>query len=379
MFKEFLKKITKVITINFDYDVKKIGNIHLNKSIFTRWIPKDIDYHKKRFIKKLNIQKVKLRILKLEIVESKLNLNEKKILFNEISYRIAQINFLIKTYDIEANKIFPDHIVKKLNINYSKYNKTFFWLTKDTLNKRIIENFSGIIKYDLYFSKEKLIELIDFSKSILPIEIEFIFWKFHNLSHNSWKLKIPDNLKYWIKFIITLFFHEMTHYFRYYNQIANFGLNFSFSDYTNFEEWMALYNEYLYGNKILKIWNYIPYYDMCYMTLLQEIPEEQKKQEIYNILKYKWYSKKKAISYYNRFYKFALLWSKDLFLKDLIYNNWYKNVVNLIKKDPSNYNKIMAWKIWLKELKSWIIWCENNFLEKKYFEKMVEKIKSMIL
>lgn len=388
MFKKFLEKISNIKTLEFYYWSMQVKNIYLNRDIFENWVPDDLEYHKSKFIKRLQLKKVRLKILKLEISEKNLELRERDLLFNEINYRIAKINFLIKVYDIEVDKMLKiysvqlnnilDNKLEEINIDYSKYNKRFFWLTKKTLSKKIIEDFSEVINYDLYFSKDKLIELIEFSKNILPKEIEFIFWDFSNLAHNSWKLKIPNKRKYWIKFIITLFFHEMTHFFRNYNQRINFWFDYNFSDYTDLEEWIALYNEYLYWNQIIKIWHYIPYYDMCYITLLQDIPEEQKKIEIYNILKYKGYSKSKSLSYYYRFYKFAKIWSKDLFLKDLIYTKWYKNVLNLIRKNPLNYNKIMAWNIWLKELKSNLLEPKYNFGEKLYFEKMVEKIKSMI-
>jgi len=113
--------------------------------------------------------------LKLEIVENNLKPEERDMLFYEINYKLAKINFLIKTYDIEANKIFPNHKIEIDNIPYSKYNKSFFGFTKNILNKKIIEDFSEVINYDIYFSREKLIELIDFAKKVLPKEIEFIF------------------------------------------------------------------------------------------------------------------------------------------------------------------------------------------------------------
>gem|GEM_PF-5666780 len=42
------------------------------------------------------------------------------------------------------------------------------------------------------------------------------------MSHSSGVLVIPNKKTYSLRELITLFFHEMTHFFRRYNNIRNF-------------------------------------------------------------------------------------------------------------------------------------------------------------
>jgi len=47
---------------------------------------------------------------------------------------------------------------------------------------------------------------------------------------------------------------------------------------------MALYNEYVYGNKICNYGSYVPYYNICIKILLEDISQEEKKDKIYDVL-----------------------------------------------------------------------------------------------
>jgi len=66
-------------------------------------------------------------------------------------------------------------------------------------------------------------------------------------------IKIPRRKFYSIKTIITIFFHETTHFFRSYNGERNLGFKYRFSDYYTLEEGIAIYNEHKYGNRIINL------------------------------------------------------------------------------------------------------------------------------
>ena len=56
------------------------------------------------------------------------------------------------------------------------------------------------------------------------------------------------------------------------------GFKFQFAGYSSLEEGIAIYNEYLYGNKICNYGSFIPYYNICIKYLLQDVSEEEKKE-----------------------------------------------------------------------------------------------------
>ena len=209
-------------------------------------------------------------------------------------------------------------------------------------------------------------------------ELKWNFWSFIWLSHDFWILNIPDDKEYNIKRIIAIFFHEMTHFFRYLNWKKNLWFSYKFEDYNDLEEGITTYNEYLYWNKIINYWKYNAYYDKCYQVLLEDISEEMKKEKIFNVLKNKWFNKNKTDLLFTRFYRYTKIWSNKLFLKELIYSNAYKNVIKLLEEDKNNYKKIMSWNIWLFELEENLLNSDKNFDSKKYFDIMVEEIKKIV-
>jgi hypothetical protein len=222
---------------------------------------------------------------------------------------------------------------------------------------------------DIFLEKEEVIELLEFTKRIFN-NLNWDFWNFWNMFHSSWILKIPNKNNYNIREVIVLFFHEMTHFIRYSNTIKNLWFNYTFEDYWTLEEWIALYNEYYYWNKIIKYWEYNPYYDLCFQVLQEKISEEEKKEKIYNILKNKWFSKEKSLSYYFRFYRYSIVGTQKFFLKDLIYTKSY-NLVKKLLLNKKNYDKIMSWRIWLKQLDFLGI---KNTDYIKYFENLQNKL-----
>ena len=223
----------------------------------------------------------------------------------------------------------------------------------------------------------ELDSLIKYAQTLCK-DLKFEFWDFPNFSHHKGTIYITKKSKYNIQNLISIFFHETTHFFRSYNSHANLWFRYKFIDYADFEEWIAIHNEYRYGNKLTKYGKFNPYYNLCYKVLLKDISEREKKEEIYQILKCKWYSRKKSELYYYRFYKYCDFWWRNLFLKDLIYWNGYKNVKRILANNPDDYEKLMAWQIWLKEFNDNIISCSQNFNTNEFFNSMIKELKNIL-
>ncbi len=373
MLKKYLEKISEVKIVLIK--TKLVDWKILNLVLFWDKIPEDLEKYKIIFLRNMLDKTNRL----LEIIEE-LNNDINKVALvpyieNEIFVKIKKIEFLKKVYDIEANKLDSNYKIKEELEDYDTYNQIFYWFTKNNLEQEII--ISENKDTDIFVSKEKVIELLEFSKKMIP-ELKWNFWNFTWLSHDFGILNIPEEKEYNIKRIIAIFFHEMTHFFRYINWKNNLWFDYIFSDYDDLEEWITTYNEYYYWNKIIDYWKYNAYYDACYNVLLENISEKEKKEKIYNILKNKWFDRKKTDLYYTRFFKYSKIWWKKLFLKELIYNNAYKNVKKLLEENQENRKKIMAWNIWLFELEKKLLNSDKNFDELKYFDIMVDKIKNII-
>ena len=374
MLKKYLKQISEIKVELIE--TKLVDWKILNLVLFWDTILEDLVKYKIVFLKRMLEKTEKL----LEIIEE-LNPPFQEgdrniaIIEKEIFVKLKKIEFLKKVYDIEANKLDSNYVIKEKLEDYDYYNKIFYWFTKQNLKKEIIisENKDN----NIFISKQNLIKLLEFSKNIVP-ELKWNFWSFAGLSHDFWILNIPDEKKYNIKRIIAIFFHEMTHFFRSLNWKNNLWFDYIFSDYNDLEEGITTYNEYYYWNKIIDYWKYNAYYDKCYQILLEDIIEEEKKEKIFQVLKNKWFSREKTDLFYTRFYRYTKIWSKNLFLKELIYNNAYQNVIKLLEENQDNYEKIMAWNIWLFELENFLLKNNKNFDSKKYFDIMVEEIKNII-
>jgi hypothetical protein len=373
MYISFLEKISK-IEIDIVSPIIQKDNKPYNTAIFKAPFSESPIEYKEIYFAKLNKNSKKLLKIEKDIQTSSLQKKQKVSLLQEIYIRLQKIHFLKATYDIEANKI-DKRILSTCNIDYKFYNELFFWVNVNDLKKEyyINECKPGNIK----FFKEEVEALIEYSNTICS-DIKFNFWDFPNFSHNKWTLNITDKKNYNLQNIISLFFHETTHFFRWYNGEKNLWFRYRFESYNTLEEGIAIYNEYLYGNKLTEYWKFNPYYNLCYKVLLKDISEGEKKEEIYQILKCKWYSRKKSHLYYYRFYKYSSYWNKDFFLKDLIYWSAYKNVKKLIRSDQKNYEKIMSWHIGLPEIENMIAGNKNNFDSKNYFLLMTKEIKKYI-
>lgn len=346
----------------------------INKAIFSDWIPDNIVNHKRNLLSRNKTKRNNL----LKFKETDFSIFSKcqtNILKKEIDYAIIKLNFIEEVYDIEANKFDSNYLIDKKSIKYDFYNRKLYRVTSKDLNRNVVikRNINQLES----ITKEQLIELLKYAKT-LHNWIKYRFWKYINLSHTSWILRIPNKETYDIKMVITIFFHELTHFFRYINSYNNLWFIYSFRWYLLLDEGIALYNEYYYWNKITNLWKFNSYYDKCYKILLTNSSVKKKKDLIYDILSNKGFTRDKADDYYYRLYRYSILWSKNFFLKDLSYAKWYKIVKDLIKKDKSYYPKIMSWRIWLDQINTWIIKPEKNVAAKYIFKKLQRKITLLI-
>lgn len=380
MLKKYLEKLSK-IEIDLIRWFKKIeykwAELYVNPAIFSDSFSGDLYFFKKFFFISQASKRNKIKIIQdLYNSDKSLSENDLIILNHEINIKNKKLEFLEKSYDTEANKIDSSYVIKDKIWNYDTYNKLFYNVNKDDYI-----DYNKYVEIDevdyLRVKKCDLLELLTYSKELVP-ELDFVLWKFSNFSHLNWILKIPNHDTYNLKSIITVFFHEMTHFFRYINSERNLWFHYFFAWDSTLEEWIAVYNEYKYWNKIMDYWDYKPYYNFCYKVLSEDITEDEKISKIYRILINKWLDEKKSKAYYYRFYRYTTMWSKDFFLKDLIYMKAYKTVKEYLKSDNYNYEKIMAWKIWVFELENNIVPHDNNFDSLEYFDKMVKKINSLI-
>ncbi len=373
MFIHFLEKLSR-IKISINGRIEEDGDQLINTKIFWNNFTGDVFLYKRVFFTKLRKKESALLRIQSEVYKAGLSIKHRDILIQEIENKLLKLEFLRYIYNTEAQKINPEiqvHYPYSIEI----YNKAFFWVSKNNLKEQY--KISQVIEFENKYSKKQLLSLISLAKRECP-DIIFKFWKFSNFSHNAWIIYIPNQKYYNLQNIITLFFHELTHFFRSYNGERNLGFSYQFAWYSTLEEGIAIYNEYLYGNKICKYGSFIPYYNLCLQVLLQDLEDEEKKYKIIEILGLKWFSIERSLQYYNRFYKYCQLWWTHLFLKDLIYYNGYKNVRKLLRQDKDNYEKIMAWDIWIQEFWHNIITPDNSFPHTKFFNTMVREIKKIL-
>lgn len=347
---------------------------YLNNSIFkNKEIPKNFSLHKQDFMSYLDTIRNNITVFKNN------NNHNSEIEEIEFDYMMERLNFLAESYDIESYKIWNKIRLNDNIYNLDYYNNIFF----KTNNKEILKNNIDIFpvhwkKSKETISKTKLIELLEKVKTLFP-DLIYTFWDFSYMSHSKWNIKIPEKTEYTIKNVIILFFHELTHFLRRKNQIHNYWTDYSFSDYMDFEEWIALYNEYYYWNLLINwdYWSYFPIYDYLY-SILKYTPITSKKDTFINsLITLKWVSEKTAEDYYNRFYRYTIPGGDKFFLKESCYNNWLKNVKKEIDIDKDNYKKIMSWKIWYSIYNKF-----NDFwnIEKnQYLDNVFEIIKKEIL
>ncbi len=376
MFVQILKEISKN-NVHLIKPLKK-SNVIQNPIFF--WYGKIPNLRDYRYIYlwKLYNQKLKLEKINNKIKKNIDNFSsdEYKILIWEIDFIYKKIDFLKNVYDFEANKLDPKYKISYPGLDYDYYNRAFFWVSKNDIWKNIIIEPDNQTYNEI--SKNELVELLEYSKTIVPW-LKYKFGSYAFMSHSAWTLVIPTKKTYTSRELVTLFFHEMTHFFRRYNNIKNYGTTHGFSDYMKLEEWFALYNEYYYWRKLLPEIKYNPYYDACFEVLLNKnLTRTQKQDKIYKILKVKWFTREKSLHYYYRFYRFSSFKSDQFFLKDLIYTKWYKRVNVLLKHHKNYYDILFSWRVWPRLLKTDLCITQYSFDTRDFFDKMLVKIKEKV-
>jgi len=344
----------------------------VNGKVYQKWMfpslstkLEDIEKDKQLLLNKVKEYNKKL----LEIKNKTTN----EVLLKEIDYVIVKNKLLKETFDIEAKKLNSDYKIKDDYPNYDYFSKKIYWVDKSDIYEiwvlpcnRRFENY----KISIDWFKQLLKNAEDFFPNI-----DIQFWSYANFSVNKDMIKIPIKNFYNIQEIITLFFHEMSHYVRYLNTKRNLGFFHIFSTNYKLEEWLALYNEHYYWNQILNYGEYYPYYHKVYNVLIKKLSPEEKFEQMYKILSCKWFDKEKVKKYYIRFYRFAPMHKEDFLLKESIYYFSYQNVKKYLDKWIS-LDYLMSSKWDLETIGYFLKWKNiNNIDYKSFFEKMVIEIK----
>jgi len=322
---------------------------------------------------KLNLQK-KIKSLNKNLEEIKKQSNI-QLIESEINYSLTKHQLLIESFDIEANKLNPNYKITGSYPNYDYFSKKIYKITKKDIEK--IGDLPEKKDFNVFISKEKVQKLLNLAKDFFP-KLNPKIGNYPNFSVSKYTIKIPEKSFYNVQEIITLFFHEMSHFIRFLNMEKNVWFVYKFSDSNELEEWIAIYNEYLYWNQIIDYWKYYPFYHKVYNILMQKASSEKKFHQMFKVLSYKWFDEDKCIKYYYRFYRFVPLGGEDFIFKEAIYYNWYKNV-NQLLKDWESLDKLFSLKWWINTINYLMDWKQiKNVNYKKYFETMVKEIKKLI-
>jgi len=367
--KETLNKIKRLKVPMFKY--RMIEWKYVNISYFPFLLQTDIyDFKKYKKIFEDDINKKRNELLKIQ----KENISN-PIILKEIEHILIKMDFNLLAYNIEASKIDTSYKYNELP-NYDFYSKEFFGTKFEDI---IPVNYLPEVKeFNIFFSKTDVLKLLLKVTEMMP-EFKFEFSSVPNFVYNKWTIFITDKDNYNIQEIITLFFHEMTHFIRWYNMKKNLWFLYVFVDNYELEEWLALYNEHFYWNQIINYWEYYPYYHKIYNILFKKQNIDDKLEQVEEILAYKWFSKEKSKMYFYRFYRFAPLWWEKMLLKEVIYYNSLNRVKELLNKWV-NLDYLMSMKWGLTTIKHFMQENNlNNFDYKKYFETMVNEIKKLLL
>lgn len=296
------------------------------------------------------------------------------IILKEVEHILIKMNFNLIAYDVEASKLDPNYKYKELP-DYNFYSKEFFWTKFEDINE--IDYLPEKNNFNIFLDKTNVLKLLVKVSEFIP-EFKFEFSSVPNFVYNKWTIFITDKEKYSIQEIITLFFHEMTHFLRWYNMRKNLDFLYVFVDNYELEEWLALYNEHYYWNQIINYWDYYPYYHKIYNILFKKQSIDKKLKQVKDILSYKWFSEEKAELYFYRFYRFAPLWGEKMLLKEAIYYNSLNKVKDLFN-NWYDIDTLISMKGWLNSIKYFLEWKKvKNYNFRKLFDTMVKEIKKII-
>ena len=357
------------------YSVCFVCYKHWNNKIFHRWMFPS-------FSSKIeNIAEDK-KVLEIKIKENNKNLEklykDKKntLIKQEIKYALNKNNLILQSFDVEANKLNSEWKLPEILPDYDYFSKKIYWI--DSKDIQIIWNLPKYnLNYQIIISQDNFKKLIMKAESFFD-KINFKIWDYPNFAVSKFTIKIPEKKEYNLQEIITLFFHEITHFIRFDNMQTNLWFTYQFSDKNELEEWLALYNEHFYWNQIIDYGEYFPYYHKVYNVLMKKWTIEEKLDDMYEILSCKWFTKEKTYKYFHRFYRFTPLWWEKFIFKEAIYYTSYQKVKDLLNQ-WIDLNYLMSMKWGINSINYFFEWKKtNNVNYKKYFETMVKEIKKII-
>lgn len=344
--------------------------------------------NKKVLIKKYNNLIINLRDIWSTIKnDRKIDTKYSKYFIKDIKNKISKLKFLIHVYDVESHKLNKNYNIDVLNYDnvfYNNYSKKIYGITrKDIISTHdyvLFPKRRNDISYNNLFSKHDLENLIIIISKLLPSSLSFKFSKnIGNMFHNCWEIIIPDQEKYSIKEIIVIFFHEVTHFIRYYNSKINIWFDYKFYDYNDFEEWLAIYNEYKYWNLIVDIWEYMPIYDILYNILLSEESTISKKRKFKRLCMYYRIPEYKINNLYKRFHRYTFQWQNKFLFKEIVYNKSYKKVNYWIKNKKASMADLLKFRSGCKSFYLfWKFLSWNSVNADDYFLNAVQIISSYI-
>lgn len=355
------------------FDFRNVWNLLIHNYLFPNNDISVNDLTKRKEVINLDILNKNRELDKI----FKKNIKE-TLIKKEIEQIYLKHDLLFKTYDIEANKLNSEYLIKEDKIDYDFYNKELYWINKKELISDKIEGPKSI-NPDKYITKNELNRLFKILNTFFP-EVIHKYWNYLNFSASKNIIHIPNKKRYELRDLITIFFHEMTHVIRSINHNKNLWFDYSFFDNREISEGLALYNEYLYWNQIINIGDYYPYYDKIYQILLKRNQKEDKIEEIYQLLLNKKHiTRRQSVLLIKRHYRFNNMRGKDLLLKETTYYNGYKKVKEMLES-WYNMNYLMAIKGWAFSLDLLLNKGQiniNNIDSSLYFEKMVKEIKTI--
>lgn len=339
---EILKKLKKV-----DKDLIKVDKKLSILKIFT---PKNIEQEKQKFIESEWKYIPNLKYNKLNI-----DLEETKKIVSSIKIPKCDLENIFKRKKQEIlDKIsFLEAFVKQDTKNLNKYSEKLHWkINKENLDyaTNLIKNKAPIYQEERYLNVDDIREIVWEYNKIYWLKL-VVKWK--NIVSRCMivndTLFVKNNSLIWKKEIRSIIAHEIEwHHLRKKNSRLHKFEIFSFwtAWYIDVEEWIATYNQdpFLDKNDEKYYFNAERYYFINYWLThsYTELIDEMK-----NYYKNDYSKIFDSLVRYKRWIKDPR--KKYFYTKDIIYLNWYLEILDFIKK-WWNILELFFWKISLSDL-----------------------------
>lgn len=252
-----------------------------------------------------------------------------------------------KLYFLEA---FKTQNIKDLN----KYNKKlFWWIVKDNLDyaKNILNQKDSHLKKETEFlTFEEIKEQVEKFNHIYSINIELKEKEIVSRFQMTWNvLYFKHGSQVSRNEIRSVIAHEIEwHYLRKFNWLKQKYSIFSkwTANYITVEEWIATYNQ----NKFLSMSDDKYYYNAERYYFMWYALDNNYEKLIKEMLNYYKNDYERIFRYLVRFKRWVKNISSDyVFLKDVVYLNWYLEIKNFVK-NWWNVNELYFWKITIDDL-----------------------------